>query len=125
MLHKRKVHEYRETAPLSEETLAQPLPLAVPGLHLSGKSAPSAHGCTWYLRRGGELGGEREGVVHRGVGQVVVQVLHGALAGHDGLEAGAQRGRDMRNIEHSEDGSRACAAVLTQIEYAVLACNSD
>ena len=39
-----------------------------------------------HLCLGGELGGGGEGVVHSRVSQVVLQVLHGALAGHDGLQ---------------------------------------
>eukprot|EP00197_Chlamydomonas_leiostraca_P002959 CAMPEP_0202864532 /NCGR_PEP_ID=MMETSP1391-20130828/4724_1 /ASSEMBLY_ACC=CAM_ASM_000867 /TAXON_ID=1034604 /ORGANISM="Chlamydomonas leiostraca, Strain SAG 11-49" /LENGTH=91 /DNA_ID=CAMNT_0049544285 /DNA_START=144 /DNA_END=415 /DNA_ORIENTATION=+ len=41
---------------------------------------------------GGELGGVGERVVLGGVGQVVVQVLDGALAGHDGLHEEAEAG---------------------------------
>jgi hypothetical protein len=35
---------------------------------------------------GGELGGGGKGVVHSWVSQVVCQVLHWALSGHDGLQ---------------------------------------
>mmetsp|Transcript_16163 Transcript_16163/g.43948 ORF Transcript_16163/g.43948 Transcript_16163/m.43948 type:complete len:300 (-) Transcript_16163:1-900(-) len=43
-----------------------------------------------HLYTGGELGGGSEGVVHGGVSQVVSQVLHRALASHDGLHEEAQ-----------------------------------
>ena len=33
-----------------------------------------------HLSRGGELGGEREGIVDGGIGQVVLEVLDGALS---------------------------------------------
>ena len=49
-----------------------------------------------HLGGGGELGGEREGVVDGGVSQVVLKVLDGALSGDDGLHVEAEHG------EHGE-----------------------
>ncbi|GIL88150.1 hypothetical protein Vretifemale_16240, partial [Volvox reticuliferus] len=54
-------------------------------------------------RTGRELGGEGKGVVHAWVGQVVVQVLNGALAGHNGLH---------EEPEHGEHGKAAVLDLL-------------
>jgi hypothetical protein len=40
--------------------------------------------------RGRQLGGDGEAVVHAGVGQVVEEVLQGALASEDGLQSQIQ-----------------------------------
>ena len=47
---------------------------------------------------GGELAGRREAVVDRGVGEVLVEVLDGALAGDDGLD------EESEHREHGEAG---------------------
>ena len=52
---------------------------------------------------GGELAGRREAVVDRGVGEVVVEVLDGALARDDGLDEEA---------EHGEHGEAAVLQLL-------------
>ena len=44
------------------------------------------------LTLGGELGGEVEGVDGGGVAEVVLQVLQGSLAGHNGLDEESKHG---------------------------------
>ena len=58
---------------------------------------------------GGELGGVGKGVVDQGVGQVVVEVLNGALSGDDSLDEESEHGEhgkasvlELLNLELSE-----------------------
>ena len=93
------------------ESLATP---ATPSLGQRTPSAQRAVSTGQYLSRGGELGGKRESVVHAGVGQVVVQVLNGALAGDNGLcgKGGQQRNGQQQKMEGSTPDAPAASTQM-------------
>ena len=92
-------------------------PIQKPGVCIDQKRAGVNRGSgragdLFLQRSGGELGGGGEAVVDGGGGQVVLQVLDGAFARHDGLisptikvSRHGQRGRE-RQRERKRGGKR-------------------